>query len=258
MAPVMLSHFSPKNVAVLGGGDGGALREALNFHSVEAVHLVEIDERVINVSREYLPSLAASMANPKAVLHVADAFQWTKTQSETTAFDIVIVDLLDLTGSVNISMFGHLFEQNLVSGEYDKLEGFVKDIRTIVGDDVPMAFQLGKEHTPTACSLTNPVLRQQVKCTGLRKQIIFLQTLEIASDLQARTIQPYNNFGAEVMISFQSQPNLWTRIDDIVFDDNYEGDSEESEPILSSRKEVEQWHSSGRVVKRVVDAGLGQ
>ena len=68
---MMLSHFSPKNVAILGGGDGGALRETLNFNSVEAVHLVEIDERVLKVCQEYLPSLSATMVHPKAVLHVA-------------------------------------------------------------------------------------------------------------------------------------------------------------------------------------------
>ena len=120
----MLSHFNPRNVVILGGGDGGALREALNFHSVEAAHLVEIDERVIGVSQEFLPSLAATMAHPKSVLHIADAFQWTKTNSEAGAFDVVIVDLLDLTG--HKSVFGYLFEPNLVSGRYDKLEEFVQ------------------------------------------------------------------------------------------------------------------------------------
>ena len=101
----MLSHFNPKNVAILGGGDGGALREALNFHSVESVHLVEIDERVVEVSQEYLPSLAASMAHPKAHIHIADAFQWIKNNSGSPSFDVVIVDLLDMTGSVNNSVF---------------------------------------------------------------------------------------------------------------------------------------------------------
>ena len=65
VGPVMLSHPSPGKVAVLGGGDGGALREVLNFNSVEAAHLVELDKRVVDVSREYLPSLSYCMAHEK-------------------------------------------------------------------------------------------------------------------------------------------------------------------------------------------------
>ena len=276
----MLSHPSPKNIAILGGGDGGALREVLNFHSVEEVHLVEIDEQVINVSLQYLPSLAATMANPKAVIHVADAFQWIKNHSGTTILDIVIVDLLDLTGSVNKSVFGHLFNPSLESGSFDKLEEFVKDIRTIIGEDGAMAFQLGEVPTPTACSLTNSALNQLVECAGLRRQHIFLQTLkkyfsythvysvyvsrwrglwsvvvatssdlveerfsrsdmaQISSDLRARMIRPNVNFGADMMASFQVQPNIWTHINNVMFHEIDERDSKDKAP-MSSKKEEE-------------------
>ena len=166
-------------MAILGGGDGGALREVLNFHSVEVAHLVEMDERVINVSREYLPFLASNMANPKAVIHVEDAFQWVEmhTMDNTTTFDAVIVDLLDLTGSNN-SVLNYLFEPNLASGNYDKLEDFVLDIRTIVGDTGAMTFQMGEEPMPTACSMMNPLLSQLEECAGLRRQYTLLQTLK--------------------------------------------------------------------------------
>ena len=91
---------------------------------------------------------------------------------------MVIVDLLDLTGSINNTVFGHLFEPNLKTGRYDQLEEFVQDIRTTVGEDGAMAFQLGEEPMPTACSLTNPAMHQLVECAGWRRQHIFLQTLK--------------------------------------------------------------------------------
>ena len=174
----MLSHLSPKNVAILGGGDGGALREALNFHSVEAVHLVEIDERVVKVSQKYLPSLAASMAHPKAHIHIADAFQWIKNHSGAPSFDVVIVNFLDITGSMNNPVLDLLFEANSYTGSYEQLEGFFKDVQNIVGEDGALAFQLGEETMPTACSMTNPKLQQQEECGGFRRQYIFMETLK--------------------------------------------------------------------------------
>ena len=275
----MLSHLSPKNVAILGGGDGGALREALNFHSVEAVHLVEIDERVVKVSQKYLPSLAASMAHPKAHIHIADAFQWIKNHSGPPSFDVVIVKLLDITGSINNTVLGLLFEANSYTGSYEQLEGFFKDVQNIIGEDGALAFQLGEEPMPTACSMTNPKLQQYKKCDEFRRQYIFLETLkkyfafthvysvyissrrglrsivvatnsalaedrftrrdlaQIASDMQARTMHPYNNFGPETLVSFQTKPYVWSHIDNIMFNESEEGNSNDM-TLSKSDKEL--------------------
>ena len=67
---------------------------------------MEIDERVVSVSKEYLPSLASYTAHPKATLHFMDAFQWVKTQANAS-MDIVIVDLL-LDQLVNRVVLGGL------------------------------------------------------------------------------------------------------------------------------------------------------
>src|SRR6266498_1809549 len=55
---VMHAHPHPVNVIVIGGGDGGAVREVLKHDSVKKVYFIEIDEEVINVSKNFFPSVA--------------------------------------------------------------------------------------------------------------------------------------------------------------------------------------------------------
>ena len=66
MAHIPLSaHPDPRRVLVVGGGDGGSVREALKHDNVEEVHLVEIDERVVAVCEEYLPSLSHALRDKR-------------------------------------------------------------------------------------------------------------------------------------------------------------------------------------------------
>ena len=55
--PALLSHSNPKKILIIGGGDGGALREVAK-HSVKDIFLVEIDKKVIEVSKKYLASIS--------------------------------------------------------------------------------------------------------------------------------------------------------------------------------------------------------
>jgi spermidine synthase len=68
---VLNAHPNPKKVVVIGGGDGGAVREVLKHKSIEKVYFVEIDEEVINVSKKYFAcSLQPSSASTPAKMHV--------------------------------------------------------------------------------------------------------------------------------------------------------------------------------------------
>jgi spermidine synthase len=64
--PVLFSHPDPKNVLIIGGGDGGALREVLK-HPVERVDLVELDKEVINLSKKYLSFVCQNAFSDKRV-----------------------------------------------------------------------------------------------------------------------------------------------------------------------------------------------
>jgi len=93
----MLTHPNPKNVLVIGGGDGGTVRELVKHDSLEKVTLVEIDEVVIEASKMHLPTLSSAFDHSKLDLHISDGIQYVK-KSPDQSFDIVIVDSTDPVG----------------------------------------------------------------------------------------------------------------------------------------------------------------
>jgi len=95
--PALLSHREPKKVLIVGGGDGGALREVLKHPSVEEAFLVEIDEEVIEASRRHLPSVHfGAFDDPRARVVVAPGEEFVK--GRRGEFDAVIVDSPDPVG----------------------------------------------------------------------------------------------------------------------------------------------------------------
>lgn len=94
--PAACSHTEPKKALVVGGGDGGTVRELLRYPSIESVDLVEIDGDVIRLSREYLPALSACLDDPKVTVHVTDGVAFLN-QSKST-YDLIMVDSTDPVG----------------------------------------------------------------------------------------------------------------------------------------------------------------
>jgi len=95
--PAFLYHPNPKKVLIIGGGDGGVLREVVRYKTVEEIFLVDIDEKVIEVSKKYLPSVSQGAFNDKRLkIFAEDALQFVKNYKNY--FDIIIDDLTDPTG----------------------------------------------------------------------------------------------------------------------------------------------------------------
>lgn len=92
----MNSHPDPKKVLVIGGGDGGVLREVVKHDCIEEVTLCEIDETVIKVSKKYLPSMAVGFLHPKVKVHVGDGLAFLKDKADS--FDVIITDSSDPVG----------------------------------------------------------------------------------------------------------------------------------------------------------------
>ncbi|KAJ5682528.1 spermidine synthase [Penicillium macrosclerotiorum] len=92
----MNSHPNPKKVLVIGGGDGGVLREVVKHESVEEAILCDIDEAVIRLSKKYLPSMSIGFQHPKATTHVGDGFEFLKNHKNE--FDVIITDSSDPEG----------------------------------------------------------------------------------------------------------------------------------------------------------------
>jgi spermidine synthase len=84
------SHPNPEHVLVIGGGDGGVLREVLKHPSVKTATLVDIDEAVPRVSKTFLPHMAAGFNDPRVTVHIGDGFQYLRDQ--VGKFDVIITD----------------------------------------------------------------------------------------------------------------------------------------------------------------------
>jgi spermidine synthase len=93
--PALMSHPAPRDVLIIGGGDGGALREALR-HRVRSAVLVEIDSRVIEACRQYFPGLASSFGDRRATVAVDDGNRFIRETDRR--FDVILVDSSDPVG----------------------------------------------------------------------------------------------------------------------------------------------------------------
>ena len=92
----MMQHKNPETVLVIGGGDGGTVREVLKHKTVKKVVLCEIDGMVIDACKEFLPTIACELDNPKVEILVQDAIEYIKDKKDE--FDIVLIDSTDPMG----------------------------------------------------------------------------------------------------------------------------------------------------------------
>lgn len=90
------THPNPKKVLVIGGGDGGTIREAVKHPKVEKAVLVEIDRRVVDLSREYLPEISCGLDNPKVEVIIDDGIKHVADNPDT--YDIILVDSTEPVG----------------------------------------------------------------------------------------------------------------------------------------------------------------
>ncbi len=121
--PAMAAHGAPKRVAVLGGGDGMAVREVLKYPSVESVTLVELDPAMTRLFTD-MPQLALlnhhALSDPRVHVVNEDAFQWLQHGKDT--FDVIVVDFPDPTnfaiGKLYTNSFYALLAERLAASGY--------------------------------------------------------------------------------------------------------------------------------------------
>ena len=106
----LFSHPNPKDVLIIGGGDGGTAREVLKHKNLSQCTMVEIDSLVVEACKKHLKTTAISFDNPKLNLKIEDGSHFISTQKE--AFDIIIVDSSDPIGPSSV-LFGEKFYKNI-------------------------------------------------------------------------------------------------------------------------------------------------
>lgn len=98
-------HPNPETVLIVGGGDGGVAREVNKHPNVKKFYQVEIDNKVIEASKKFLPFMAKGFNSPKLTLHVGDGFEFMKQHKHE--FDVIITDSSDPIGPAT-----NLFTEN--------------------------------------------------------------------------------------------------------------------------------------------------
>jgi len=153
--PSMMAHSNPQRVAILGGGEGAALREVLKHKSVAEVVVLEIDEELVSICAEYMPQwsdcsdiegsgVASCFEDERARVVYGDAFQWfidnfgkVDKENEEEKFDVIIMDALDPYTSVEIA--GGLYNGT----------SFVDSLFNGLSEDGVFVVQLGKSKMST-------------------------------------------------------------------------------------------------------------
>lgn len=91
----LLSLNEPKRALVVGGGDGGVLRELVKHESLQTIDMVEIDVEVVETCLRHLPELSnGAFEDPRVSLHIADAFGFMKEVGEP--YDFMVLDITDV------------------------------------------------------------------------------------------------------------------------------------------------------------------
>eukprot|EP00475_Leptophrys_vorax_P016993 TRINITY_DN234_c0_g1_i1.p1 TRINITY_DN234_c0_g1~~TRINITY_DN234_c0_g1_i1.p1 ORF type:complete len:315 (-),score=86.42 TRINITY_DN234_c0_g1_i1:36-935(-) len=112
----LFAHPNPKRVLVIGGGDGGIIREVVKHKGVEEIFICEIDQVVIDAGKKYFPTVASAWDDPRVKLICDDASKFIQLPEYRNYFDVVISDTSDPVGPAQ-PLFEKPFYQNL----YDAL-----------------------------------------------------------------------------------------------------------------------------------------
>lgn len=104
------THPQPREVLVIGGGDGGTIREILKHREVTRAVLVEIDREVVEACRKYLPALSRCLEEDRVEVLFEDGREHLKSREE--AYDVILVDSTEPVGPA-VGLFTREFYQDI-------------------------------------------------------------------------------------------------------------------------------------------------
>lgn len=109
--PALFLHPHPRRVLVVGGGDGGVVREVLKHPSVQEVSLIEKDSVIVEACRRYFPGVDQALSHSKVKVQIGDAVEHLAHASEV--WDVILVDSVHVNQSEILSteFYDHLVER---------------------------------------------------------------------------------------------------------------------------------------------------
>jgi len=156
----MATNPKIKKVLVIGAGDGGTVRELTRYKNIEKIDMVEIDERVVRLSQEFLPITAEKLDDPRVTMYFEDGLKFVE-DTESGKYDLILVDSTDpisvgeglfTTGFYN-NCFRVLGEEGILVNQHESpyFEKFSKEMQKAhkkILDTFPIA-KVYQFHQPT-------------------------------------------------------------------------------------------------------------
>jgi spermidine synthase len=105
-----LTHPQPRKVLIIGGGEGGTVRELLRYSSIEAIELVEIDDKVVEAAKLFFPEMAGGLDHPKVTVFFQDGIEFVKQHKNK--YDLALIDSIDPVGPAE-GLFEKPFFENV-------------------------------------------------------------------------------------------------------------------------------------------------
>ena len=96
--PMAIAHPAPRTALIVGGGDGGSLRQLCRYASLQHIQVVELDAAVVRMARDYLPTVhGGAFDDPRVALTIGDGLQFMAEHGP--AYDLIVLDLTDPVGA---------------------------------------------------------------------------------------------------------------------------------------------------------------
>nr|WP_232726139.1 polyamine aminopropyltransferase [Bacillus sp. FJAT-42315] len=145
-------HLHPKKVLIIGGGDCGAAREVMKYKQVEQLHFCEIDELVVQASKEHLKGVSAGLEDERIHYLFKDGIQYMKEHKNE--FDVIIVDSSDPVGPA-----AQLFEFDFYENVFHALK---EDGLMVCQSESPLFYREVMENTYHSLQQLFPITKQYV------------------------------------------------------------------------------------------------
>lgn len=158
--PAIFTHGNVKNVLVIGGGDGGTVREILKHDKIESVTMVEIDGAVVEACRKFLPSIASAFDHPKLELKIEDGIEFVKN-TDSNQYDLILVDGSDPVGPAE-----GLFTKEFYSNCY----------RSLKNDGILVAQGESPKFNESAFSMLNSTLKDIFGIQSVHTSLFYVPT----------------------------------------------------------------------------------
>jgi spermidine synthase len=193
--PAMFAHPHPKRVAILGGGEGATLREVLKHKTIEKATMIEIDEELVALSRQYLAYCndCSDLVNrtdncfddPLADMQFADGRKWFMDRyggneaSQYESYDVILVDALDPEDNTEISDMLYSDEQ------------FLSSMVNSLSDEGVLAIQIG-----TAATIDDPrpeygIYKNRERLFNMLEAMEQVQTMLVYEEPHCGFLEPH-------------------------------------------------------------------